>query len=260
MNFLFLNFKIFPCQKNYSYKYVNVFTEYPHIQNKLDAIVNSPKFKNWVDNITLSDIILKDFNVTDVDFFGKVSPEKVGFIKGKCTAYNKKTGNQIMSNIVFCRGNSVSVLIIITIKETSQKYVLLCKQIRLPVGKVLVEACAGMLDDKVENSEVLGVVFKEIKEETGFEIKKNDLIKLGNPIIPSGGGCDENIQLFAWETTISQSDFFDKQTKMFGCTEENESIQLIFYDYDKFDNVLDEIGDVKAECCWRRYKRLIKMN
>ena len=163
-----------------------------------------------------------------------------------------------MSNIVFCRGNSVAVLIIVTIKETSKKYVLLCKQIRLPVGKILIEACAGMLDDKVENSEVLGVVFKEIKEETGFEIKKNDLIKLGNPIIPSGGGCDENIQLYAWESSINENEFDEKQLKIFGCKEENESIQLCFYDYDEFDNILDEIGDVKAECCWRRYKNLSK--
>ena len=240
--------------KKHSYKNVSVITEHSHIKNKLDAIVNSPKFKNWVDNITTEDITIKEFNVTDVDFFGKVSPEKVGFIKGKCIAFDTKTGNQILSNIVFCRGNSVAVLIIVTIKESSQKYILLCKQIRLPVGKVLIEACAGMLDD----GEVLGVVFKEIKEETGFKIKKNDLIKLGNPIIPSGGGCDENIQLFAWETTITQDEFFDKQSKIFGCQEENESIQLCFYEYDKFDEVLDEIGDVKAECCWRRYKNLSK--
>lgn len=258
MNYLFSKIKIFPCTKKYSYKDVKVVTEYSHIKDKLDAIVNSQKFKNWVDNITSKDITLKEFNVTDVDFFGKVSPDKVGFIKGKCTAFDTKTGNKIMSNIVFCRGNSVAVLIIVTIKETSQKYILLCKQIRLPVGKVLIEACAGMLDDKVQNCEVLGVVFKEIKEETGFEIKKNDLIQLGNPIIPSGGGCDENIQLFAWETTITKDEFFDKQSKLFGCQEENESIQLCFYEYDKFDDILDQIGDVKAECCWRRYKRFIK--
>ena len=253
-----LNIKIFPYTKKYSYKNVNVVTDYSHIKDKLDAIVNSPKFKNWVDNITAEDINLKEFNVTDVDFFGKICPEKVGFIKGKCTAYDTKTASKIMSNIVFCRGNSVAVLIIVNIKETSKKYVLLCKQIRLPVGKVLIEACAGMLDDKVENGEVLGVVFKEIKEETGFEIKKNDLIKLGKPIIPSGGGCDENIQLYAWETSITENEFDEKQLKVFGCKEENESIQLCFYEYDNFDNILDELGDVKAECCWRRYKNLSK--
>ena len=252
------NLKISPCIKKYSYKNVNVVTEYSHIKDKLDSIVNSPKFRNWVDNITLTDINVIEFNVTDVDFFGKVSPEKVGFIKGKCIAFDTIKRNKIMSNIVFCRGNSVAVLIIVTVKETLKKYILLCKQIRLPVGKILIEACAGMIDDKVQNGEVLGVVFKEIKEETGFEIKKNDLIQLGNPIIPSGGGCDENIQLFAWETTITKDEFNDKQTKIFGCQEENESIQLCFYEYDKFDDILDEIGDVKAECCWRRYKNLSK--
>jgi hypothetical protein len=32
-----------------------------------------------------------------------------------------------------------------------------------------------------------------------------------------------------------------------------EKIKLEFYDYDTFDETLDELGDVKAECLWRRY-------
>ena len=48
MNCLFSNLKIFPFSKKYSYKNVNVITEYSHIKYKLDAIVNSPNFKNWI--------------------------------------------------------------------------------------------------------------------------------------------------------------------------------------------------------------------
>ena len=93
MSCLYSNLKIFPFTKKYSYKNVNVTTEYPHIKDKLESIVNSPKFKKWIDNIDRTDINLAEFNVTDVDFFGRVSPERLGFVKGKCTAFDKKNGN-----------------------------------------------------------------------------------------------------------------------------------------------------------------------
>jgi hypothetical protein len=40
--------------------------------------------------------------------------------------------------------------------------------------------------------------------------------------------------------------------------DDKEVIQLIFIEFDEFDDVLDEIGDVKAECAWRRYKRILE--
>ena len=50
----------------------------------------------------------------------------------------------------------------------------------------MTEACAGMIDDKTNN--VVGVVFQEIKEETGFVINHKELIELGE-IRPSGTAC-----------------------------------------------------------------------
>jgi hypothetical protein len=34
---------------------------------------------------------------------------------------------------------------------------------------------------------------------------------------------------------------------------DHEKIKLVFYKFDEFDDIVDTIQDVKAECCWRRY-------
>lgn len=56
------------------------------------------------------------------------------------------------------------------------------------------------------------------------------------------------------ETEISQSEYEEKLHNIFG-EGAYEKIKLVFYDFDSFDSILDDIGDAKAECCWRRYCR-----
>lgn len=129
--------------KVYIEKYgLKIFAEYPHIIGKLNAIVEAPKFQQWLSEFNKDDIDFQEFYVTDVDFFGPVQPARLGFLKGYGKVFDKSSGDAIPS-IVFLRGNSIAVLIIIRIKETEEKFVLLCKQLRFPCGKFLIEACAG---------------------------------------------------------------------------------------------------------------------
>ena len=224
-------------------------TDYAHIEPKLEIIKSSRKFKNWLLKNNNDVIRIKKIKITDVDFFGKIEPDRLGFVKLKAEAFNAHT-NAPISSIAFIRGDSVSILIIVSIEETDKKYVLMCEQIRFPVGRRMVEACAGMVDESTGN--IIGVVFKEVAEETGFIINKDDPLLLSHGIIyPSPGACDEAIHLYSWNTIISEKEFEEKNQKIFG-EGEHESIKLRFYDYETFDGVLDEIGDVKAESIWRR--------
>jgi len=221
---------------------------HPHLEPKLEAITKAPKFLEWMKNFNRDEIDFKEFNVTDVDFFGPVQPNKLGFVKGYGVAKDKATGEDIPA-IVFIRGNSVAVLIIVCVKETGKKHVLMCQQLRFPCGRSMIEACAGMMDAETRN--IVGVVFNEVKQETGFVINETDVISLGS-MRPSAGGCDEMIHLYAWETEISSSEYEEKLSNVYG-EGVHEKIKLLFYDFDTFDETLNLVGDAKAECCWRRY-------
>lgn len=223
-------------------------------KDKLDIVSKAQKFINWFKNIDIFILITK-ITVTDIDFFGLIEPSKLGFLKLTTDAIDINTKKPI-SSIAFIRGGSVAVLIIVKIIDTDKKYVLLCSQIRFPVGHRCIEACAGMLDNVTGN--ITGVALKEVEEETGFIINKDDnrLLTLGS-IYPSPGGCDEEIFLYAWTVEITEAEFLEKQTKIFG-EGEYESIKLEFYPYETFDETLDNIKDVKAECIWRRYLNKIK--
>jgi 8-oxo-dGTP pyrophosphatase MutT (NUDIX family) len=128
---------------------------------------------------------------------------------------------------------------------------LLCEQHRLPIGRKALEIPAGMMDAE---GNIVSVVLKEVKEETGFDIKhKSELQSLGS-YFASPGGSDEAIHLFAWTTTITESEFQKKQERMYGLLEENEEIKLSFVELNKFKtDTVYEIGDAKAEIALSRY-------
>jgi hypothetical protein len=74
--------------------------------------------------------------------------------------------------------------------------------------------------------------------------------------MPSPGACDELIYLYAYQTVMSSKEFEEKQQKLYGNAEEHEEIQLQFVEINEYENmVLEETGDVKGECAFRRYKQ-----
>jgi len=235
---------------------VEIIPKFAHLEAQMDALILAPKFINWLKKFEQTQIQMRTVTITDIDWFSaSPNPQKLGFVKCSSEAYDYNTGKKIMSNISFIRGESVAILILVKVLNKNEKrdkeYVLLCEQHRLPIGKKALEIPAGMMD---ADGNIVSVVLKEVKEETGFDIKhKNELQNLGS-YFASPGGSDEVIHLFAWTTAISQAEFDEKQAKLFGCSLENEEIQLSFVEIEKFrTRTVYEIGDAKAEIALSRY-------
>jgi 8-oxo-dGTP pyrophosphatase MutT (NUDIX family) len=160
-----------------------------------------------------------------------------------------------MSNISFIRGDSVAILILVKVLNNDLKkdkeYVLLCEQHRLPIGRKAREIPAGMMDAE---GNIVSVVLKEVKEETGFDIKHRSELQTLGSYFASPGGSDEAIHLFAWTTTITESEFKKKQERMYGLSEENEEIKLSFVELKEFKtDTVYAIGDAKAEIALSRF-------
>jgi len=235
---------------------VEIIPKFAHLEDQMDALILAPKFINWLKKFDQEQIQICSVTITDIDWFSATpNPLKLGFVKCSSEAYDYKTGKKIMSNISFIRGDSVAILIITKVLNKDAKkdkeYVLLCEQHRLPIGRKAREIPAGMMDAE---GNIVSVVLKEVKEETGFDIKhKSELQPLGS-YFASPGGSDESIHLFAWTTAISQAVFDEKQDKMYGCALENEEIKLSFVELEQFKKkTVYEIGDAKAEIALSRF-------
>lgn len=272
-----------------SYKNIQIICQNQrYSQEMLHIISQTPKFRKWVDQLNLQRIGFTHFDLTDVDWF--CAPQSIsatanlGFIKGKCmylpssneVYYNRLpnggeerkerkageltgaidlvTKKLIPGNIVFIRGGSVAVLIIIEVENEDEPYVLMCSQVRIPSGDIISELPAGMLD---ASSNVTLVALKEIEEETGLKLNTHDLQSLGS-FFPSPGGCDEEISLFFTKKTISQRLFQQKKDIVFGeiINEHDEGIRLNFIKVSEVEAKFKEIKDAKLEIAWNRAKSM----
>lgn len=218
---------------------------------KMNAIINSPKMKEWC-NAQIDNGVVHTESVTikDVKFFGPVAPERVGFVVLEGKATEADTGKPVMATYAFIRGGSVAVFVRVSVitNRGVDDYAIFTEQIRYPMGGRLQEICAGCVDEKTNN--IKGVALTELEEELGIKVNVDDLTPLGS-IIPSGGGTCETIDLFYLQVTLTEEEVGEKIAKSFG-EETGENIRLIFTPYDEVESFLDMVGDVKAECAWRR--------
>lgn len=244
-------------------KIISVYS-YRYNQQAINAVINSVKFTNWMNSVLENNsIVFNQIEITDVDFFGQVRPDKLGFAKFK-VLLNGSTpednfGHKIMGNIVFLRGNSITIQIRVDVYEpdqTFQTYMLLVRQCRIPGCGYVFETCAGMMDD--QNNPV-GAMVKEVQEETGIELTHDMLIDLGS-FKPSPGACDEIIHMYAAEISMTRQRFIDQSATQYGLIEEGEIIDIVFVPYLEYEDALDQSGDAKAIACWYKYNRLINQN
>jgi ADP-sugar diphosphatase len=225
---------------------IHIFSNDPTIQGQLPFIVKTPKLLQFLNEMDRNILDIKSLRIDAVKWFCNPSypdPTKLGFLYMELTATDKRTNLQV-PGVVFLRGNAVAVYLRVVVEN--KKYVVLTRQMRAPIGTLVDEIPAGMMDS---SSCFTGVAMKEIYEETGLVAPSlNSLILLGQPIIPSAGGCDEQIQLFFWETHVTSEVAEEMKKKIFGAANDNETIQLVFVPVEEYEEKLLTMGDVKAIC------------
>ncbi|MGL5112061.1 MAG: GDP-mannose pyrophosphatase NudK [Flavobacterium sp.] len=153
--------------------------------------------------------------------------------------YQKKDGSWDTQNReVYERGNGAAVLLYNTRKGT----VILTRQFRLPTylngnkSGLLIEACAGVLDD--ENPEAC--ILREIEEETGYRL--TTVRKLFEAYM-SPGAVTEILHFFVGEYDASM-----KVSDGGGLDQEHEEIDVIEIPFDQAYLMIEteEIKDAKT--------------
>jgi ADP-sugar diphosphatase len=185
--------------------------------------------------------LLRGIEVQSCDYFGT---KRLGFIKLKADVSNDN--GEWLPGAVFLRGGSVAMLLIVQpydANDRDEEYVILAVQPRVAAGSLrFVELPAGMLDDSGTFS---GAAAKEIKEETGLEIKESELVDMTKLVFqsrnanqqndelhlqqatyPSPGACDEFIPLFLARKKMTRGEIKGMREKLTGLRDEGEKITL----------------------------------
>eukprot|EP00741_Cyanophora_paradoxa_P015764 tig00020904_g15219.t1 len=201
----------------------------PGIDVEPKRILETASLVDWVRRMENEKTLeVKSVHIQSVDVFGH---NIIGFIKFKAEVINTTNGKPA-PGIVFARGGSVAILVILKCAEDGKKYTLMTVQPRVPIGVAnFLEIPAGMLDG---SGNFAGVAAKEMQEETGITVhaeKMIDLTKLASKgawsgIFPSPGGCDEFIRVFLYRETLPRAKITELEGRLTGCLDENESITL----------------------------------
>lgn len=193
-------------------------------EEQVQKILISKKFTDYINNLDSETLQIRTIKILNVYMFGK----NVGFIGLELDCSLNSHLDKKLPGYVFIRGKSVGILVLI-----NSKYMVLTRQFRVPIGKMMNEIPAGMLD---ESGDFVGVAAKELEEEIGVKIKKEDLTYLTS-IFPSGGGCDEEIIIYLNELTLKEEEIELMKKKTYGEEGSDEVITLKIEDFN-YENVI----------------------
>jgi ADP-sugar diphosphatase len=232
-----------------------------HSSIDISRCLTAKPLTDWAASLD-KEISVEQLTIQSVDFFGS----RVGFLK--FDAHASFNGRKIPS-IVFMRGGAVSILVLLRCLDSGERWVVCCRQPRVPVGKKsLLELPAGMLDD---SGSFVGVAAKELEEETGIKIGVADLVDLtalamgfsrdlesgGDStneennkatskmpgVYPSAGGCDEFLRLLLFRKDLPKSEIDNLRGKATGNIAEGECIVL---DLVPYNQLWRQCTDMKA--------------
>ncbi|KIW68952.1 hypothetical protein PV04_04863 [Phialophora macrospora] len=186
------------------------------------------------------------------------------------TVVQSATDARPLPGIVFLRGGSVAVLMIVRPDDDpAARFVVMTHQPRVPAGSFAFrEIPAGMIDDE---DAFVGAAATEIREETGLIVRRDELVDmtelavrredsteqhLQRAVYPSPGGCDEFVALFLWQKVMSRPEIERLRGKLAGNRTEGEKIQVGLVEYG--DLWREGARDAKTLAAWALYENLVR--
>jgi ADP-sugar diphosphatase len=223
-----------------------------------DKIIGWGVFQRWIYK-TCKKYAVNCVVIQSIDIFGQ---GKIGFLKFKADVRNK--GGVAMPAVVFMRGGSVAMLILIKCTNDSKYYTVLTRQPRVAIGGALYEIPAGMLDG---NGNFAYVATKELEEETGIVIKEGDpnLTDLTEMmydgehegVYPSAGGCDEAMRIFLFTANMTKAQLDHLDGKLRGVADEGETIKVKII---PFADLAHTAPDMKTLSALALYNAMMERN
>jgi 8-oxo-dGTP pyrophosphatase MutT (NUDIX family) len=189
------------------------------------------------------------------------------------TVVQSATDERALPGIVFLRGGSVAILMIVRPEDDpAARFVVMTHQPRVPAGSFAFrEIPAGMIDDE---DAFVGAAATEIREETGLIVRRDELVDmtelavrrgrddwddqqhLQRAVYPSPGGCDEFVALFLWQQVMPRPEIERLRGKLTGNRTDGEKIQVGLVEYK--DLWREGARDAKTLAACALYENLVR--
>jgi len=170
----------------------------------LEAVTSQCAFKTWIEGLDPR----MDLQLVEVQSVDKFGPS-VGFVKFKADVDFHSHGHKHhLPGVVFMRGLSVSVLVVMTERTSNSKYAIIVTQPRVAIGKAeFSEIPSGILQD---GSPSMVFVRNLLASEVGIEVEDTRVTDMnrciyedGRPIYNTPGGSDQGMFYYLVELEVS---------------------------------------------------------
>lgn len=208
-----------------------------------EALLDSLKFKQFISNIDIKNIEITSIRVLNIFMFGK----NLGFALLHLIATQRRN-NAKLPGVVFLRGDAVCTFFVVQDSKSKKKYLVVTDQIRVPIGKNMLELTAGMLDERTNS---INVACEELKEEIGENVTSNDLTPLCS-FYPSAGGCDEKLHVNYIEKIVS-TEIIEKLRDSERGTTINDKMRIITRVVELDPDSILKMEDSKANSAYLSY-------
>ncbi len=177
-----------------------------------EKVLQASQFSGWIEK-TRSGFDLRSVLVRDVLMFGA----RVGFVVVEADAWNEGAK---MPCFAVLRDPTVSIMPVLTVKDArGEKYVVLVREARLPVGQMVAALPAGVIDG--EAAEIAAL--RELREETGLNLIAGKPYRLREtPVFLSPGGSSEEMMLYAVDIVLTRAEMDGLLNRKAGLADEHE--------------------------------------
>lgn len=154
----------------------------------------------------------------------------------------------------FIRGHATLIVAEVVNRESGERKFLMLRQRRIGHGGDSLEFPAGMLDEDV--ADPIGVALKELKEETGLDASREQMVRLlERPLYTSAGLDDEAIHYFGCSLELSAQEFHGLEGGETGKSDENEFIRMGLWEYDDAVGEVDSVQVMLGFTLWFQHQR-----
>jgi ADP-sugar diphosphatase len=183
------------------------------------AITDEPKLLAWCNDVKSAGCTIKS-----VETLLEIRKKNGKLLFSLLDANVRSPEGDALPHIIFIRGHACIIVPLLKNRNTGEERFLMIRQRRIGNGQLSLEFPAGMLDDLTDAADV---AVRELEEETGLILKKDEIIPLyDGKLYSSVGASDEAIYYFCCIKELGDAEFNSFRGRSGGNPEENERISV----------------------------------